>query len=96
MSFHDFLLDDKIRAVVEEARTMVRDEIDPAYLKAMDRDEVRFPGRFIKSMLPTICWDYAFQNSMAAGGLTGWQLSLSRQRSEYWELRVVAPSLCLI
>ncbi|MGA9109505.1 MAG: acyl-CoA dehydrogenase family protein [Smithella sp.] len=48
MSFHDFLLDDKIRAVVEEARTMVRDEIDPAYLKAMDRDEVRFPREVYK------------------------------------------------
>ena len=47
MSVHDFLLDDKIRAVVEEARTMVRDG-SILIFKAMDRDEVRFPREVYK------------------------------------------------
>lgn len=43
MSFNELLLDADARAAAEEARMMVRDEIDPEYLRAMDRDEVKFP-----------------------------------------------------
>lgn len=43
MSFTDLFLDDHARSVAEEVRQVVRDEIDPEYLKAMDRDEIRFP-----------------------------------------------------
>ncbi|TAL33276.1 MAG: acyl-CoA dehydrogenase [Spirochaetes bacterium] len=42
---NDFMLDPKAQSVAEEARMMVRDEIDPEYLKAMDRDEVKFPRK---------------------------------------------------
>ncbi len=43
MSFYDFLLDARARAVAEEARDLARTEVDPEYLKSMDRDEVKFP-----------------------------------------------------
>ena len=43
MSFNDFLLDADARAAAEEMRLLVRDEIDPEYLRAMDRDEIKFP-----------------------------------------------------
>ena len=43
MSFFDFLLDPDAQAVAEEAREFVRDEIDHEYLRAMDRDEIKFP-----------------------------------------------------
>ncbi len=43
MSFFEFLLDSDARAVAAEAREMVKSEVDPEYLKAMDRDEVKFP-----------------------------------------------------
>lgn len=45
MSFNDFLLDDNARAAAEEMRLLVRDEIDPEYLRAMDRDEIKFPRK---------------------------------------------------
>jgi acyl-CoA dehydrogenase len=43
MSLNDLLLDQDALAAAEEARKMVKDEIDPDYLRAMDRDEVKFP-----------------------------------------------------
>ncbi len=43
MSFFEFLLDPRARAVAEEVRDFARTEVDPEYLKAMDRDEVKFP-----------------------------------------------------
>ena len=43
MSFFDFLLDADARKVAAEARELARTEVDPEYLKAMDRDEVKFP-----------------------------------------------------
>jgi alkylation response protein AidB-like acyl-CoA dehydrogenase len=43
MSFNNFSLDAESQAVAEETRLMVRDEIDPDYIRAMDRDEIKFP-----------------------------------------------------
>jgi len=43
MSFNDFLLDADALTIADEMRTFVRDEVDSEYLKAMDRDEIRFP-----------------------------------------------------
>ena len=40
---YDFLLSDVERAVRDEAREMVRSQVDPEYLRRMDRDEIRFP-----------------------------------------------------
>lgn len=43
MSFHDFLLDPVAKALADETRQFVKDEIDADYLRAMDRDEIQFP-----------------------------------------------------
>lgn len=43
MSFFDFMLDSEAQAVAAEARELAKNEVDPEYLKAMDRDEVKFP-----------------------------------------------------
>jgi alkylation response protein AidB-like acyl-CoA dehydrogenase len=40
---YDLFLTDEERAVRDEARAMVRDEIDAEYLRRMDRDEIKFP-----------------------------------------------------
>jgi alkylation response protein AidB-like acyl-CoA dehydrogenase len=40
---YDFYLDEQGRALRDKAREFVRDEIDPEYMRRMDRDEVRFP-----------------------------------------------------
>jgi alkylation response protein AidB-like acyl-CoA dehydrogenase len=37
------MLDPAAKAVATEARELVKNEVDPEYLKAMDRDEVKFP-----------------------------------------------------
>lgn len=40
---NDFLLNERERAVRDEAREFVKNEVDPEYLRRMDRDEIRFP-----------------------------------------------------
>jgi alkylation response protein AidB-like acyl-CoA dehydrogenase len=43
MSFFDIMLDLEAQSVAAEARELAKNEVDPDYLKAMDRDEVKFP-----------------------------------------------------
>ncbi len=43
MSFLEFMLTPDAKAVAEEAREFVKNEVDSEYLKAMDREEVKFP-----------------------------------------------------
>ncbi len=40
---NEFLLDERARAAQDKAREFVKNEIDPEYLRRMDRDEIRFP-----------------------------------------------------
>ncbi len=40
---YDFMLDEPSRAVRDELRELVKTEIDPEYLRRMDRDEIRYP-----------------------------------------------------
>jgi alkylation response protein AidB-like acyl-CoA dehydrogenase len=40
---YDFMLDDRARAIRDEVRAFVKDEVDPEYLRRMDRDEIKFP-----------------------------------------------------
>jgi len=39
----DFMLDAPARAIRDKVREFVRDEVDPEYLRRMDRDEIRYP-----------------------------------------------------
>ncbi|MCP4678783.1 MAG: acyl-CoA/acyl-ACP dehydrogenase [Deltaproteobacteria bacterium] len=43
MSLFEFLLNPAAQSVADEAREFVKNEVSPKYLRAMDRDEVRFP-----------------------------------------------------
>jgi len=40
---YDFMLDGPSRAVRDELRELVKTEVDPEYLRRMDRDEIRYP-----------------------------------------------------
>jgi len=40
---YDFLLDEQAQAVRDKVREFVKNEIDPEYIRRMDRDEIRFP-----------------------------------------------------
>ena len=39
---NEFMLDEQTRMVQQKARMVVRDEVDPEYLRRMDRDEIRY------------------------------------------------------
>lgn len=40
---NEFMLDEQARAIQERARQFVKNEVDPEYLRRMDRDEIRYP-----------------------------------------------------
>jgi len=40
---YDFMLDETSRSVRDELREIVRTEVDPEYLRRMDRDEIQYP-----------------------------------------------------
>jgi acyl-CoA dehydrogenase len=40
---NEFMLDEQARMVQDKAREFVKNEIDPEYLRRMDRDEIRYP-----------------------------------------------------
>ena len=40
---YDFMLDGPSRKVRDELRELVKTEVDPEYLRQMDRDEIRYP-----------------------------------------------------
>ncbi len=46
---NDFMLDEQGRVLQDKARAFVRNEVDPEYLRRMDRDEIRFPRALYES-----------------------------------------------
>ena len=40
---YDFMLNDQARAIRDKVREFVKNEVDPEYLRRMDRDEIRYP-----------------------------------------------------
>jgi alkylation response protein AidB-like acyl-CoA dehydrogenase len=40
---NEFMLDERARTVQRQARELVKNEVDPEYLRRMDRDEIRYP-----------------------------------------------------
>jgi acyl-CoA dehydrogenase len=47
---YDFMLTDEGQAVVREVRDFVRNEVSPEYIRAMDRDDIRFPKEFVENL----------------------------------------------
>jgi alkylation response protein AidB-like acyl-CoA dehydrogenase len=47
---YDFMLTEEGRAIVREVRDFVRQEVSPEYIRAMDRDEIRFPREFVEHL----------------------------------------------
>ena len=40
---YDFLLDERARVIRDRAREFVKNEVEPEYLRRMDRDEIQYP-----------------------------------------------------
>ena len=47
---YDFMLSEEAKSTVREVREFVRDEVPPEYLRAMDRDEIRYPREFVEKL----------------------------------------------
>jgi len=46
---YDFMLDEPARAVRDELRDLVKSEVDPEYLRRMDRDEITYPRELFET-----------------------------------------------
>ncbi|RMD81543.1 MAG: acyl-CoA dehydrogenase [Candidatus Dadabacteria bacterium] len=46
---YEFMLDERAREVQAKAREFVKNEVDPEYLRRMDRDEIRYPRELYES-----------------------------------------------
>ena len=46
---YDFMLDEEARAVRDEMREVVRNEVDPDYTRRMDRDEITYPRELFET-----------------------------------------------
>lgn len=47
---YDFMLTEEAKTIVREVRDFVRDAVSPEYIRAMDRDEIRFPREFVENL----------------------------------------------
>ena len=47
---HDALLTEEARALKREVRAFVRDEVSPDFLRAMDKDEIKYPREFVEKL----------------------------------------------
>jgi acyl-CoA dehydrogenase len=47
---YDFMLSEEARHTAAEVRAYVRDEVSADFIRAMDRDEVRFPREFVEAL----------------------------------------------
>ncbi len=50
MPYFDFLLDDKAKALVNEMKDFMKEEVPVSLIKAMDKDEVQYPRDFLKKL----------------------------------------------
>ncbi len=50
MPMYDFLLTPEERALRDEVRQFVRDEVTPDFLRAMDNDEIVYPREFVEKL----------------------------------------------
>ena len=68
---NDFMLDEQGRALQDKAREFVKNEVDPEYLRRMDRDEIRFPRALYESYAKHRLLGLRFPTQYGGGG-TSW------------------------
>jgi acyl-CoA dehydrogenase len=47
---YEFMLTEDAKTTVREVRDFIRDGVSPEYIRAMDRDEIRFPREFVENL----------------------------------------------
>mmetsp|Transcript_3439 Transcript_3439/g.2041 ORF Transcript_3439/g.2041 Transcript_3439/m.2041 type:complete len:429 (-) Transcript_3439:1831-3117(-) len=87
MSFFDFLLDADAKAIAEEVREFVKSEVDSNYLKAMDRDEIKFPREIYEKYAEHNLLGVRFPKEYGGRGLN-WIASVAAQT----EIGCLGPS----
>ncbi len=48
--YYDVLMTDEDRSIQQEVRQFVRDEVPPDFVRAMDREEIKYPREFVQKL----------------------------------------------
>lgn len=67
---YDFMLDEASRSVRDELREIVRTEVDPEYLRRMDRDEIRYPRELYETFARHNTLGLRFPRELGGRGLS--------------------------
>lgn len=67
---YDFMLSEAGRAVRDKMRAFVKDEVDPEFLRRMDRDEIRFPREIYQKFAAAGLLGLRFPEKYGGKGLT--------------------------
>jgi alkylation response protein AidB-like acyl-CoA dehydrogenase len=70
MAMYDFLLTPEERALRDEVRQFVRDEITPDFLRAMDNDEIVYPREFVEKLAKYNLRGIRFPKKWGGRGMT--------------------------
>ena len=58
--YYDVLMTDEDRSIMQEVRQFVRDEVPSDFVRAMDREEIKYPREFVQKLASVgICWGSA-------------------------------------
>jgi len=48
--YYDVLMTDEDRSIMQEVRQFVRDEVPSDFVRAMDREEIKYPREFVQKL----------------------------------------------
>jgi len=95
--FYQPLMTEEERALQQEVRKFVRDEVSHDFIRALDRDEIQYPREYVenrnmsRTWPRTICWACGLIPSGAAAACRGRRKSLPKRKSAFWATPWAAP-----
>ena len=86
--YYDVLMTDEIKALQKEVRRFVKNEVTPDFIRAMDRDEIKYPREFVAALGAANLLGLRFDKKWGGRGLT-WTAEVAAEE----EIGVLGTSL---
>ena len=67
--YYDVLMTDEDRAIRQEVRQFVRDEVSSDFVRAMDREEIKYPREFVQKLAARNLLGLRFDKKWGGRGL---------------------------
>ncbi len=68
--YYQPLLTDKEKAIQQEVRKFVRDEVSPDFIRALDRDEIKYPREYVEKLAAHNLLGLRFDSKWGGRGLS--------------------------